>query len=158
MSDRRREILVARNQTHGLSRLHKQTYQCWKDMRQRCNNPNNTDYKNYGARGIVVCSRWDDFSAFFADMGPRPDGMTLDRINTNGPYYPENCRWATPETQANNKRTNNRITINGETKTLEQWARASGLGNSRVRYRLRVGYSPVEALTLEDMRVGNSQN
>jgi len=78
-------------------------YGAWAGMVNRCHNPNNSSYDRYGARGIVVCDRWrTDFAAFLADMGERPDGMTLDRIDPAGPYAPDNCRWATPTVQRQN--------------------------------------------------------
>jgi len=146
------ESLAARNTKHGLSRAALREYRSWKDMRARCNNPNDSDYANYGGRGISVCERWDDFAAFYADLGARPTDHTLDRVDPNGNYEPQNCRWANAGVQANNKRSNRRITIGSETKTLQEWCCHFGVGHSKVRYRLAQGWPIERAFSSEDFR------
>ena len=87
---------------HGMSdtRIH----YCWMAMRSRCERPTNHAYTNYGGRGIKVCDRWKDFANFYADMGPRPEGTTIDRTNNDGDYEPGNCEWVTMKQQAANRR------------------------------------------------------
>lgn len=108
--------------------VHKQTHQCWRDMRQRCNNPNNHRYYTHGARGIKVCKEWEDsYENFVTDMGHKPDGYTIDRIDNNQGYSKENCKWATPKEQAQNRRTNINISYKGKTLNLQQWSEIVGL-------------------------------
>ena len=97
-----------RSKTHGhtTDRKISQTYHTWAGMKARCNNPKNSHYVHYGAVGVKVCERWICFENFLADMGEKPEGMSLDRINPAGNYEPNNCRWANQVEQANNKQNN----------------------------------------------------
>lgn len=111
---------------HGfVSRKNKKPsiYNTWVAMRQRCRDVNDKQYNDYGGRGIYVCKEWDDFAVFYADLGPRPLGYQLDRIDNDGPYCKENCRWVDRKTQNNNRRSNRIHDIDGEkilhTKLLE---------------------------------------
>lgn len=112
------------------------TYISWEKMIARCKNEICTEYKWYGGRGITVCDRWLDFSTFLEDMGERILGTTIDRINHNGNYEPNNCRWAVPIVQANNTRINVHITYNNQTKTVAEWARVLGIEYDTLYYRL----------------------
>jgi hypothetical protein len=118
------------NITHGKSKS--TTWNSWISMRSRCMNKNVAEYKNYGARGISICDKWSDFSAFLADMGERPEGKTLDRIDVNGNYEPGNCRWSTPKEQMRNKRNNRRF---GGI-TVAEIAEKSGVNYVTMRKRL----------------------
>ena len=117
-------------------------------MLQRCNNPNNRQYHHYGGRGIKVCDNWLTFEGFLADMGIKSDGMSLDRIDPNGNYCKENCRWATNYTQQNNKRNNTFVEYNGKVQTLAQWARELDINYDTLVDRIsRYGWSAERALT-----------
>lgn len=119
------------------------TQRSYRAMRTRCECKNNTNYPLYGGRGIKICDRWSDstygLTNFFNDMGDRPEGMTLDRIDVNGDYCPENCRWANLEQQNNNRRSSRYITYNGKTQSISQWSRETGVNHRTLGLRLRRG-------------------
>ena len=122
--------------THGMSRTTE--YQSWVDIKRRCFNPNDKGYPNWGGRGITVCDRWkNSFQNFFLDMGSRPTPKhSIDRIDNDGDYCPENCRWSTDVEQANNKRTNRLITIACVTLTIAQWEKEMGFNKNIIWWRL----------------------
>ena len=123
------------------------TYRIWHMMKQRCGNPNYTNYAYYGGRGLVVCERWSDFANFFADMGEVPAEHSIDRIDNAKGYDPGNCRWATRQTQQNNMRSNVLLSFGGRTQTISEWGRETGLGKSVVKNRLARGWSIEDTLT-----------
>ena len=130
---------------HGLTetRLHA----VWCQMISRCELPTNHAYADYGGRGIYVCARWHDFLLFLEDMGVPPNGHTLDRIDNDGPYSPDNCRWATRQQQARNRRSSAILEFNGTSKTLVEWGEVTGFGWATIRARLTRGWSVSKALT-----------
>lgn len=136
------------------------TYFAWRSMRSRCHNKNNPSYPHYGGRGIIVCAAWNlSYDQFVADMGEVPDGLTLERIDTNGNYTPENCRWATIKEQLNNQRRNRRLTLNGRTQTAAQWAEELGIRADTLHKRLeRMDASlALKAGKLKEWRHGTRQ-
>lgn len=120
-------------------------YSIWTKMTQRCNNPNNPKFPIYGGRGILICTRWLEFENFLEDMGEPEPGLSIDRIDTNGPYEKGNCRWATAKEQANNTRTNVIVELDGERMTLKQAAEKAG-----VKYKLLWKYVQKRKLSLSD--------
>jgi hypothetical protein len=138
--------LVKENSTtHGMHQT--STYKIWRSMKNRCLNPKNKGYQHYGSRGISVCDRWLKFENFYIDMGEKPEGMSLDRKNNDGPYSPENCRWATPREQSNNQRSNHLITYQDKTQTLSQWAEELGISRNTLLNRLTSRWTVEKALT-----------
>lgn len=120
------KALSARNFKHGMRCSPE--YQSWASMITRCYNKNTKSFKNYGGRGINVCDSWrNDFQSFYQDMGSRPIGSSLDRIDVNGDYYKENCRWATNSEQARNRRDSRFVEFNGERKSLSEWSEILGI-------------------------------
>lgn len=114
-------------------------YRTWQDMKLRCTAKHRKDWKNYGGRGITICERWvESFDNFFADMGKRPSPKhQLDRRDNDGPYSPENCRWATKSEQMRNKRDTHMVTWNGRTQCLQAWANELGIDRDTLHIRLK---------------------
>lgn len=131
---------------HG--RRHSSEYQIWASMLKRCLNPAAKSYVDYGGRGITVCPRWrTSFQNFVDDMGPRPSkAYSIDRIDNNGPYSPENCRWTTRTEQNRNSRHCVYATLNGKTQCLKQWCRELGISYHEVRRLIYKAYSPASAI------------
>ncbi len=139
---------IAYYKKHGMS--NKPIYGVWSLMKERCYNPKRREYKNYGGRNITVCPEWLDSTVFieWAYENGYEEGLTLDRIDNNGNYCPENCRWVDRKTQATNKRTNRFITYKGETKTITQWANENGLPYHVVKKRYdKLGWTFEKAIT-----------
>lgn len=132
------------NRRHGFT--HTRTYRIWGGMKKRCLNPSEPNYHRYGGRGITLCDRWHSFDAFLEDMGECPSGCSIERIDNDGPYSRENCRWATILEQARNKSNNRKFTLWGETLTLTEWAHRFGLKRPTVGRRLKRGWSIEDAL------------
>lgn len=133
-----RETVTARNTTHGMGGKNRPPeFTVWLLMRDRCFNPNNKKYADYGGRGITMDPRWaDDFAAFYADMGPRPAGYEIDRINNDSNYEPGNCRWTTRVVNLNNCRSNAYVEWRGEVQTVAQWARRFGISDRTLWMRI----------------------
>lgn len=145
-----RECMPPNLTTHGMSCY--SGIKTWQAMLRRCNNPADKDYAQYGGRGIKVCNDWLDPRNFARDMGERPQGYSLDRIDTNGDYCPENCRWATPAEQGANKRNNRMLEHAGQTLHMSEWCRRLNVKPSTVANRLKAGMDPSPALTLPSRR------
>lgn len=133
-----RGTIGARRRQHGGRVGYKKspTYQSWTAMKQRINNPKNKRFKHYGGRGVTYCERWESFSNFLADMGARPEGLTLERIRTEEGYSPTNCIWADGYVQANNHRGQNKYLVDGELMTQAQLQRHWGISAHHTRKRV----------------------
>lgn len=139
--------------SHGMWKS--KEFNTWQSMKDRCSNPNNPRYKNYGARGIKVCDAWiKDFSQFFKDMG-YSQGLTIDRIDVNGNYEPSNCRWATPKLQARNRTNNISYTYNGSTKCMAEWCEILNMATSTFGNRIKRGWS-IERIIETPVRIKES--
>lgn len=138
--------------THGRSTS--KLYRTWTSMRGRCSDPNNKNYSRYGGRGIKVCERWEkSFSNFLADMGEKPrEDMSIDRIDNNKGYSPENCRWATKSQQSSNKSSNKIVRYEGESLCVRDWSLKTGINQKTLHYRLVIAGWPVERALTEAVR------
>ncbi len=142
------EVRVAATKKHGASRSNDRTYNCWKDMRKRCNNPSSAYYHRYGGRGIRVCPAWDDYNTFLADMGPCPEGYSIERINIDKGYEPENCKWIPADRQQRNTSKSRYITALGKTQLLVEWAEEYGLPAKNISARIdKLGWAAEKAIT-----------
>lgn len=148
---RKRRVLAKTKHGHR-RKYQKQTkeYTAWLNIKHRCYDSNRPDYNRYGGRGIKVCDRWlESFANFLEDMGYAPPGTSIDRIDVNGDYEPNNCRWASKWVQASNKRNNTVLHFNGQSKTVSEWARALGISRQTLTSRLNQSKWDVEkALTV----------
>jgi hypothetical protein len=127
---------------HGYSNT--STYRIWSNMRSRCEKLKDASYEHYGGRGIKVCQRWSSFSNFVLDMGVRPDGMTLERINNSGNYEPSNCKWASMQENSNNTRRNRILAHKGRQQTMAQWARELGINYDTFKSKIERGSTILE--------------
>lgn len=145
---------------HGHSVARESTYLIWKGIRQRCWNPNSVCFKNYGAKGVEICPTWWWFPQFLSDMGPRPEGLSIERLDPRGNYSKQNCVWATSAEQSNNKRNSLRLSLGGETKTATQWAAdpRCRVGVATFVNRIQQGWSLADALFSPVLRNGNDPN
>ena len=131
------------NWKHGHARAGKvrPEHRIWLAMIRRCTEPSDPAFDNYGGRGIKVCDRWSTYENFYADMGDRPHGLTLDRRDNNGDYCPENCRWATKAEQAANRRTSILVEYNGEVMCAKHAAKLAGINPATLRWRIKQGWT-----------------
>lgn len=140
----RGNFLSQSNRRHGHSAT--PTYQVWINIVRRCTKPNVKFYRHYGGRGIRVCDRWLKFENFLEDMGVRPEGLSIERIDNNGHYEPGNCRWASSKEQARNRRGTRFILLHGERLPLTAAAERMGVSPHSLRAKIRRG-QPVEGVT-----------
>ena len=131
-------------------------YRVWKNMRNRCNNPMAKKYRIYGGRGITVCDEWDDYAAFrsWAIENGYQEGLQIDRIDNDGKYSPDNCRWVTNKVNSNNRGNNHILTVNGISHTLSEWSDITGINRSTLYARVIYGVDEQRILLKEDLRNG----
>lgn len=149
-------VLRERNTTHG--ERYSPEYDIWCSMKARCTNPNQVSWGIYGGRGITFCERWVSFKNFLSDMGRRPySGATIDRIDNSKGYRPDNCRWTDRTSQANNRRSNRFLTLDGKTQTISLWSKEYLIRDGCLRARIKRGWSTDRALKTPVV-VGSNQH
>lgn len=134
-----KEVTSKRAKKHGLYDTH--IYNTWRRMKERCKNPNNKSFKDYGGRGIMIHPDWEEFLCFYdwSNENGYKEGLSIERINVNGNYEPSNCKWIPLDQQRDNKRDTVYIEINGETRIIKEWAQLSGVKESTIRWRYSNG-------------------
>jgi hypothetical protein len=146
----RKEMAKTSRPIHGhcLRYSRTRTYYSWSGAKERCSRKKSKQFKNYGGRGIKMCRRWlNSFKNFLKDMGEKPIGKSIDRINNNGDYKPSNCRWATQKEQTNNTRKNHFLKFRGKKMSISQWAEEIGMKENTLYLRIHKGWSIESALT-----------
>lgn len=133
---------------HARDSGHTPTYSAWKSMLQRCFNPRHKHFYRYGGRGISICARWRTFEAFLADVGPRPEKTSIERINNDGNYEPGNCRWATQHEQTRNMSRNRVLVLDGVARCVSDWSQILGVSTSTLFGRIKRGWTDQQALTI----------
>jgi len=141
---------------HGLSKT--RAYKSWTSMIYRCTKKNKDGYHRYGGRGITICDRWMDFLNFYEDMGDRRSGDSLDRIDNDGNYEKDNCRWATKKQQSNNTSSNRALVFNGVSRNIIQWERILGFKNGVINDRLRRNWTVDRIITTPYLRQKGAVN
>jgi len=151
-----RECVAEANTTHGMTQHGEwhPVYRAWFNMLQRCENPNNKRYKDYGGRGIAVCDEWHSAERFigWALASGWEKGLSIDRIDNNGNYEPDNCRWVTRKVQSRNKRSNHLVAFNGRTQCLTNWAEETKILRSTLYTRINILHWPIERALTESAR------
>jgi hypothetical protein len=143
----RKEVSSEMATRHGMK--FSRAYQIWQGIKRRVNNPNDDHYHRYGGRGITMCDEWlTSFESFISDMGEPPEGMSIDRIDNDGHYEPDNCRWATSAQQSRNNSRNVWLSANGVTKCLTDWAKELGCSPYTIQKRIRRGWLEADAVTI----------
>lgn len=151
MMERRKVMHV----THG--KCHTRIYGIWQNMLQRCQNKNAAKWNIYGGRGITVCERWKTFQNFYEDMGDPPDGTTLDRIDSNGNYCKDNCRWATNDVQSRNRSANRILKLGDKEQVVTDWGKELGIDPNTLCSRLERGWTVERTLTTPVRKCANHE-